>query len=154
MKKENENLKPPKPPPPKGAQINCLPVLLTVNCEFCNIFQVGETLLKIAVDGFSAETISDSLSDPESNGPSNLGDSSTPASSVSQVLCTPAVRNLAKQLGINISDVKGSGKDGRILKEDVLNYVGGKDIDVEPSDYSPQSVAERFQYKDEILQLR
>ncbi|KAJ8438221.1 hypothetical protein Cgig2_011583 [Carnegiea gigantea] len=119
--------------------------------------RVGETLLKIGVDGFSAETISNSLSDPEINGPANLGDSSTQASSVSQVLCTPAVRSLAKQLGIDINDVRGSGKDGRILKEDVLNYVGGKDVDVEPSAYSdcsPQSVAERLQYKDEILQLR
>lgn len=122
-----------------------------------NIVKVGETLLKIGVNGFSAETISDSLSDPEINGPGNLGDSSTQASSVSQVLCTPAVRSLAKQLGININDVRGSGKDGRILKEDVLNYVGGKDVDAEPSAYSdcsPQSGAERLQYKDEVLQLR
>ncbi|KAL8635355.1 MAG: hypothetical protein Q9228_007144 [Teloschistes exilis] len=37
-------------------------------------------------------------------------------------LATPAVRGLLKDLNIDISQVTGTGKDGRILKEDVQNH--------------------------------
>lgn len=40
------------------------------------------------------------------------------------ILSTPAVRNLAKQYGVDISVVHGTGKDGRVLKEDILKYAG------------------------------
>jgi 2-oxoisovalerate dehydrogenase E2 component (dihydrolipoyl transacylase) len=38
-------------------------------------------------------------------------------------LATPAVRGLLKEHSIDIAKVKGSGKDGRILKEDVHAYL-------------------------------
>lgn len=41
---------------------------------------------------------------------------------VGGVISTPAVRNLAKQFGVNIEDVHGTGEEGRVLKEDILNY--------------------------------
>nr|3RNM_E Chain E, Lipoamide acyltransferase component of branched-chain alpha-keto acid dehydrogenase complex, mitochondrial [Homo sapiens]3RNM_F Chain F, Lipoamide acyltransferase component of branched-chain alpha-keto acid dehydrogenase complex, mitochondrial [Homo sapiens] len=40
-----------------------------------------------------------------------------------KTLATPAVRNLAMENNIKLSEVVGSGKDGRILKEDILNYL-------------------------------
>ena len=39
------------------------------------------------------------------------------------VLATPAVRRLLKEYKLSPSEVKGSGQDGRILKEDVLAYI-------------------------------
>ena len=50
-----------------------------------------------------------------------------------KVLATPPVRKLAKDLGINISAVVGTGKDGRVLKEDLHNFARPLDDLAKPS---------------------
>lgn len=42
-------------------------------------------------------------------------------------LATPAVRHLTKELDVNILDVTGTGKDGRVLKEDVHQFAKQRD---------------------------
>lgn len=42
------------------------------------------------------------------------------------VLTTPAVRRIARENGIDLRTVIGTGKDGRVLKEDVMKLVEGK----------------------------
>jgi pyruvate dehydrogenase E2 component (dihydrolipoamide acetyltransferase) len=39
-----------------------------------------------------------------------------------KVLAAPPVRQLARELKLNINQVKGTGKEGRVTKEDLLNY--------------------------------
>lgn len=39
------------------------------------------------------------------------------------VHATPVIRRLAREFGVNLSKVKGTGRKGRILKEDVQSYV-------------------------------
>lgn len=41
-------------------------------------------------------------------------------------LATPAVRGLLKELNVNIADVTGTGKDGRVLKEDIHNLIASR----------------------------
>ena len=40
-----------------------------------------------------------------------------------KVLATPAVRRVAREWGVNLSDIQGSGESGRVLKEDILRHV-------------------------------
>ena len=43
-----------------------------------------------------------------------------PSAIQDKVLTTPAVRKIAKEIGIDLSSVRGSGPKGRILKEDII----------------------------------
>ncbi|KAL5340847.1 2-oxoacid dehydrogenases acyltransferase-domain-containing protein [Aspergillus crustosus] len=53
-------------------------------------------------------------------------------------LATPAVRGLLKTLNVNIEDVNGTGRDGRVLKEDIHRFVAARDAPTtSPTPYSP-----------------
>ncbi|KAF9306155.1 hypothetical protein BGZ74_007357 [Mortierella antarctica] len=47
----------------------------------------------------------------------------TPTAEHILTFATPAVRRVAKENNVDISLIKGSGKGGRVMKEDVLNYL-------------------------------
>ncbi|KAK4755565.1 hypothetical protein SAY87_009322 [Trapa incisa] len=88
-----------------------------------DIVKVGETLLKMTVKGFQLEQdVHDGLE--SINSPSSV----TSKSRNCGILSTPAVRNLAREYAIDIANVHGTGKDGRVLKEDVLKYALEKGI--------------------------
>jgi 2-oxoisovalerate dehydrogenase E2 component (dihydrolipoyl transacylase) len=53
-------------------------------------------------------------------------------------LATPAVRHLCKEHNINITDVRGTGKDGRVLKEDIHNFLKARETSLSQS---PQPAA-------------
>ena len=42
------------------------------------------------------------------------------------VLAAPAVRGLLKEHGLNVTDIQGTGRDGRLLKEDVQNHIASR----------------------------
>lgn len=52
--------------------------------------------------------------------------------SISKVLASPAIRKLAKDLGVDLSIVHGTGPNGRVLEEDVKRYAGKKNAPPEP----------------------
>lgn len=59
-------------------------------------------------------------------------------------LATPAVRHLTKEFDVNITDVQGTGKDGRVLKEDVHNFVSQRDQNrAEPTTLAPTTKGDR-----------
>lgn len=47
---------------------------------------------------------------------------STTASRPGKALASPAVRRIARERSLDLSLIQGSGKDGRVLKEDLLNH--------------------------------
>ncbi|KAI3469359.1 hypothetical protein Pfo_026022 [Paulownia fortunei] len=114
-----------------------------------NIVKVGETLLKMAVDenAFSNQCFeaSEVIKAQDSNiSEFDVADSGHRKAKIGGVLSTPAVRNFAKQLGVNIEDVHGTGKEGRVLKEDVLNYAAREGILKESSASFTASSAEQY----------
>ncbi|TDZ26795.1 Lipoamide acyltransferase component of branched-chain alpha-keto acid dehydrogenase complex [Colletotrichum orbiculare MAFF 240422] len=55
-------------------------------------------------------------------------------------LATPAVRHLSKTLNVDISEIDGTGRDGRVLKEDLQNFVKRRDAgEAAPAPSAPPS---------------
>ena len=52
-------------------------------------------------------------------------------------LATPAVRGLLKELGVSIAEIPGTGKDGRVLKEDVHQFAASRDFKASASPPPP-----------------
>lgn len=135
-----------------------------------DLVKVGQTLLKMAVEDFHNPSVSsdEKLSAHGVDGASDPN-FSLDKKRIGVTLCTPAVRNLAKQYGIDVNDVLGTGKDGRVLKEDVLKYAAGKGFEQDSSasntantvrkdastemDFSYASV-QNLRYEDKTLLLR
>jgi len=46
----------------------------------------------------------------------------TPSTSDGRIFASPLAKKIAKDKGINLSNLKGSGENGRIIKKDVENY--------------------------------
>ncbi|KAF2094648.1 hypothetical protein NA57DRAFT_68653 [Rhizodiscina lignyota] len=62
-------------------------------------------------------------------------------------LATPAVRRITKELNVEITDVQGTGKDGRVLKEDVQKFALARQEQGQPSAQAaaapiPQAIGE------------
>ena len=71
-------------------------------------------------------------------------------------LSTPAVRHLTKELDVNISDVTGTGRDGRVTKEDVHRFVSQKiqqPTEVEQASSSTAASTTTTQQQDQKLPL-
>lgn len=135
---------------------------------FCQMSsQVGETLLKVLVEGFGDETQVSGLTEGHLAKPEVI-ETQQDKNIIRGVLSTPPVRDLAKQHGIDINDVRGTGTDGRVLKEDVLQYAVEKGIlekhvssaasskeqfdESENHTNAPDGV--RWSYEDKKIQLR
>ncbi len=75
---------------------------------------------------------------------------------------TPAVRRMVKELGIDVSQIKGTGKNDRILKSDVMAYLdqqsAGQDPDIRaaalPSSPAEPSEAVREEKRVPMTRLR
>src|SRR5690554_4097267 len=58
---------------------------------------------------------------------SNEGTTQAPAQPTrKKALATPVARNLAKQLGVNIHEVPGTGANGRVMKDDIRKFAEAK----------------------------
>jgi 2-oxoisovalerate dehydrogenase E2 component (dihydrolipoyl transacylase) len=69
-------------------------------------------------------------------------------------LATPAVRHRIKEMNLKIEDIEGTGKDGRVLKEDIQKHMeasrAGASVAASPSTPAPAPIQ---QVEDHIKQL-
>jgi pyruvate dehydrogenase E2 component (dihydrolipoamide acetyltransferase) len=90
------------PSPRKGKVVK-------INKEVGEIVKVGEVLITIAEEG---ETIEER--------PKSVSVVGVLPEEEEEILATPAVRALAKELGVKLEMIKGSGPGGNITKDDVI----------------------------------
>ncbi|KAF4984187.1 hypothetical protein FZEAL_585 [Fusarium zealandicum] len=58
-------------------------------------------------------------------------------------LATPAVRRLSKEHNVDIADVDGTGRDGRVLKEDIFRFLKERDTMGSAQQVAPSPSASR-----------
>lgn len=92
-------------PSPRGGRV------LKINKDVGDIVKVGEALMSIREEG--EETVPPSGRTPSVSVVGVLPEEQ-------EVLATPSVRAFAKELGVKIEIVKGSGPGGSITREDVI----------------------------------
>lgn len=80
----------------------------------------GETVLSNEVIGIFNDGAAGGTSAPEAEAEST---SAAPSSGSAEGIAAPAARKMAQENGVDLTAVKGTGKDGRITKEDVATYI-------------------------------
>lgn len=104
---------------------------------------VGDTLVTIDAEGYESEPSEEeeeekpaekeepkgeSAEKEDKQAPKEEKTSSTDTGA--RVIAMPSVRKYAREQDVTISDVQGSGKNGRILKEDIDQFLQGDQEDV------------------------
>ncbi|BFY99644.1 hypothetical protein BsWGS_02684 [Bradybaena similaris] len=88
--------------------------------EVDSVAFVGQPLLDIETVGSAESEKQEDVREADAGSVSKDDDK--------KALATPAVRRLAAENKISLSDVVGSGKDGRVLKEDIILYLESKQV--------------------------
>ncbi|GGK04168.1 dihydrolipoyllysine-residue acetyltransferase component of pyruvate dehydrogenase complex [Lentibacillus kapialis] len=117
-----------------------------IHVEEGEVAVVGNTLISFDAEGYESddeeeeadeqetektedttETTEESASDSSDTGKNSEQKSEDKAqtSDDKRVIAMPSVRKYARENDVTIQDVQGSGKNGRVLKEDVDNYLSG-----------------------------
>lgn len=111
--------------------------ILKLHVDEGGIATVGEPFVSFDAEGYDdevpedaapeadeAEATPENIETKEAQVPAEKDESAKEAAS-DYVIAMPSVRKYAREQGVNIKDVAGSGKNGRILKEDIDRFLSG-----------------------------
>lgn len=94
-----------------------------------DIAKVGGALFALQSDGdaSAAEPAAESATESKAQPTSSQGstDAAPQVAQQGKALASPAVRRRAREANIDIAEVPGSGAKGRVMKEDIQNFVQG-----------------------------
>lgn len=110
-------------------------IISRINCREGDTARVGEILLTIAEAGDAANTNRGSVGIVGVLPEAEDEDSGSATRQTFEVLATPLVRKLARERGIDLGNIRGSGPRGSITPED---------LDREAVQPQPQLAADRF----------
>ncbi|KRX55751.1 Lipoamide acyltransferase component of branched-chain alpha-keto acid dehydrogenase complex, mitochondrial, partial [Trichinella sp. T9] len=127
-------------------------------CEIDEIVPVGSPLLDIETEDGSENIPPDKAADQSEDIPKRPAsdDSFTISKDKKTVITTPSVRRLAMENKINLSEIKGTGPGGRILKEDLLNVISAEmDANVDASEDEKKSLSTTSALiEDQVIPIR
>jgi len=109
-------------------------VLGDIKADTGAIVTSDDILAVIEAGSGKAAAQPDSAAASTSDEPTKEPPTSPPAPVADEPVLTPAVRRLIKELSIDPSNVQGTGKDGRILKSDVMRYLDQQKKESEADD--------------------
>jgi len=105
-------------------------VIQSLEAKPGDVVKVGEILFTVQVNnqnraGASDELRYDSLPQASARGPyiqQDQGQTSLGVLAKKRVIAAPSVRKLARELGVDITEVTPTGKAGKVTEDDVRNY--------------------------------
>ncbi|WP_040979850.1 dihydrolipoamide acetyltransferase family protein [Oceanobacillus jeddahense] len=116
---------------------------------------VGDTLISFDAEGYddeeedtkSEDASSESKEEKAEETAEQASDESSESDDDKRVIAMPSVRKFARDNDVNIKDVQGSGKNGRITKEDVESFLSGdqKEASSEPEETKETAASEGAQ---------
>jgi len=108
-------------------------VLSEILFQVDDVVQVGQTIAIIEVSGGEVEAISAeapaAAATIEKQVETAKASVATPDFNDSEKFFSPLVKNIAKEEGISVAQLEaiaGSGKDGRVTKDDILKYISDR----------------------------
>ena len=94
-----------------------------------DIATVGETIVSLDVEGYVAPEADDDVEEevtPEEPVEEKVEEKQEEVTE-KRVIAMPSVRKYARDNDVNIQEVTGTGKNGRVLKEDIDRFLSGED---------------------------
>lgn len=110
-------------PTPKAGKV------IERNGEVGDIFPVGGTLVVLETEGEAGEEAKPAEAAPApaaAKAPVAATPAAAPVAAAAngkRILATPVTRRMARELGVDLAVVPGSGPQGRVLKNDLLGFV-------------------------------
>src|SRR5699024_10547460 len=123
----------------------------SINVAEGEVAEVGDTLIVFDAEGYEdeeeeeeeekTETKEEPKEEKKEGSQEESAEKESTASSDKKdtklVIAMPSVRKYAREQEIDIQDVTGSGKNGRVLKEDIDQYASGETPAAEESETAP-----------------
>ena len=101
----------------------------------------GDVVLSGEVVGLFTEG---AVAEPAVTESTSAGPAANPAAAAAQPILSPAARRLADQNDIDHADIAGTGRGGRVTKEDVVRHVEGQSAPAPATAPQPEAVAPIF----------